>query len=167
MIHVTAEFANTFCTQIKKKARGEEPSCDLAQYLVAFFKDTPADFDEIVAFRFDQMTSDEQMLLKIASVAGFDQYSFSQDLLESVLLSLSRREIYNSNENDDDFSDEWAPMCAGDGVPTSVGETNTFNHMFQGDKFEQTLGEPVFMCVFFCFFAIKCSNTHNFLRFPS
>ena len=73
MAHATARLARTFCTQ-HQKDKAEVHGDLFMLYLHKFLNDTPATIEEIICFRFDQMKYEEQMLLKIASVAGFDQY---------------------------------------------------------------------------------------------
>mmetsp|Transcript_5910 Transcript_5910/g.13459 ORF Transcript_5910/g.13459 Transcript_5910/m.13459 type:complete len:2439 (+) Transcript_5910:2-7318(+) len=140
MTHATALLARTFCSQFQKECQNDDgdANIDVLNYLQTFLNDTPTDFEEIIWFRLDQIKPEEQMLLKIASVAGFDQYSFSQNLLETTLLAISRSEITSIAENSNDLE---VPMSVGGDVPNSVGtsDENKFNYMFQGDYFEQTL----------------------------
>ena len=105
-------------------------------YLRKFLDDTPTSVEEIISFRIDQLRPAEQLLLKVASVASYDQYSCSQNLLETVLLALSRNNLPSTSENGDLQ------------VPTSVGGDNLPANMettelFQGDCFEQTLSTLV------------------------
>lgn len=71
MCHATSRLAHTFCTQYERD-QNDDTSIDLLDYTHTFLNDTPSDFEEIIYFRTDQMKPEEQMLLKIASVAGFD-----------------------------------------------------------------------------------------------
>lgn len=153
MPHATTRLAHTFCAQFQKDQQrsDEHSSGDLLSSFQTFLNETPTDLDEITCFRVDQMKPEEQLVLKIASVAGFDQYSFSQNLLETVLLALSRSESSAIAEDSDDLDistrndDEIpVPLSIGgdDGVPGSVGTgENKYNYMFQGDFFERTLGK--------------------------
>ena len=150
MVHVTAELAHTFCTQARKERENNGQEFDLSSSLIEFLGRTPSSSEELIAFRFDKMNAEEQMLLKIASVAGFDQFSFSQNLLETVLLALSRddqEQIIDMSTVDED-SDE--PLEGG--IPTSIGgdvgvpmnigapdSVKNYEYMFQGSFFEETL----------------------------
>ena len=148
MVNVTAELAQTFSTHICKE-RENGMQFDLPSSLLEFLGSTPNSSEELITFRFDKMNAEEQMLLKIASVAGFDQFSFSQNLLESVLLALSRAD----HEDRDDMSaiDEGREESLGD-IPLSIGgdnvvptnivspnSMNNYEYLFQGSIFEQTL----------------------------
>lgn len=159
--HATSRLAHTFCTQYQKEHQNdaERKSNDVLDFLKVFLNETPTDFEEIIWFRLDQLKPEEQMLLKIASVAGFDQYSFSQNLLESVFLAVSQSESASiiaddtsiiaddSDVVDDDDDDDGGyfpiPTSVGGDVPTSVGtsDENNFSYLFQGDYFEQILGK--------------------------
>ena len=153
MTHATARLANTFCTQYKKDKEDVESKSDddFLEYMRLFLDGTPTDFEEIIWYRIDQMKPEEQMLLKIASVAGFDQYSFSQNLLETVLLAVSRSENASMDAEDsvgglDEEEDEFrVPSSVGGDVPTSVGisDESQFSYIFQGDYFEQILDSLV------------------------
>ncbi|KAL7552056.1 hypothetical protein ACHAWF_015258 [Thalassiosira exigua] len=161
MTHATARLAHTFSAQYllaqtTNKSEGSKKECpaiDLLDFLRQFLKDTPTDLDQITAFRVDQLKPEEQMLLKIASVAGFDQYSFSQNLLETVILSLSRESLAIAEDGcgDDGLEGEEleVPLGVGgnsEGVPISVGVVsgeNPYSYMFQGDYFERTLDSLV------------------------
>ena len=134
MAHVATDLAHAFTTQWKKKEFDfSDSDGDRALDLKILFDEIPTAVEDLVYFRFDHMNPDAQLILKIASVAGFDQYSFSQNLLESVVLAFSR--------NDErDLSEENA---IGHSRPIDFvidEEDNAFNHMFQGDYFEQLLG---------------------------
>lgn len=149
-VHVTAELAHTFCTQLSKEHEHNE-SLDLLSSLKEFLLHTPTSSEEIIAFRFDKMNAEEQLLLKIASVAGFDQFSFSQNCLETVLLALLRtdqRQLCDMSTIDEDANDELVDGC----IPISIGgdgdesinmgtpnSLNNFECLFQGDHFERTL----------------------------
>ncbi len=153
MVHVTAELAHTFCTQLRKEREINGQSFDLSSSLTEFLGSTPTSSEELIAFRFDKMNAEEQMLLKIASVAGFDQFSFSQNLLETVLLGLSRADheqiddMSNMStivEDSGERSEGGIPKSIGGdvGVPINIGNPDTVNnyeYMFQGSFFEQTL----------------------------
>ncbi|KAL9185086.1 hypothetical protein ACHAXT_002863 [Thalassiosira profunda] len=149
MTHATARLAHTFASHIQTK-RQKEGKIDLLECLRPFMNETPTDLDQITIFRIDQLKPQEQMLLKIASVAGFDQYSFTQNLLETVLLALSRKEFKAVAEEGDgagidsgEGGDNQVPLSIGgdEGVPNSVGvtEESKYDYIFQGDAFEQTL----------------------------
>jgi len=150
MVHVTAELAHTFCTQLRKERENNELDFDLSSSLTDFLDSTPNSSEEIIAFRFDKMNAEEQLLLKIASVAGFDQFSFSQNLLETVLLALSRADhgrivdMSTIDEAADEMLDGGIPMSIGgdSGVPMNIGapdSLNNYEYLFQGNFFEQTL----------------------------
>ena len=152
-VHVTAELAHTFCTQLRKERENNE-DLDLLSSLKSFLAHTPNTTEEIVAFRFDKMNSEEQLLLKIASVAGFDQFSFSQHCIETVLLALSRtdhRQISDMSTIDEDANDVLIDGCipisiGGDGeVPIDIGapNSNKYAGMFQGENFERALDSLV------------------------
>jgi hypothetical protein len=154
MVHVTAELAQTFYSQLRRELESKKLDFDLSSYLSDFLDDTPNNSEEIISFRFDKMTAEEQMLLKIASVAGFDQYSFSQNLLETVLLALSRVDMSTIDEDDEivegksDDGNEGVPLSVGGDidVPMNIGVSNSVNkydYMFQGNFFEQTLDSLV------------------------
>lgn len=150
MVHVTAELAHTFCTQLRKERENNGQDFDLPSYLTEFLGSTPTSSEELIAFRFDKMNAEEQMLLKIASVAGFDQFSFSQNLLETVLLALSRDDheqkldISTIEEDSDELLEEGIPTSIGGdvGVPMNIGSpdsVNNYEYMFQGSFFEETI----------------------------
>jgi len=150
MVHVTAELAHTFCTQLRKERENNGQSFDLSSSLTEFLGSTPTSSEELIAFRFDKMNSEEQMLLKIASVAGFDQFSFSQNLLETVLLGLSRvdheqiEDMSIIDEDSDELLEVGIPKSIGGdaGVPINIGNpdsVNNYEYIFQGSFFEQTL----------------------------
>ena len=150
-VHVTAELAHTFRTQLGKERENNAQDLDLSSSLTEFLARTPNSSEEIIAFRFDKMNAEEQLLLKIASVAGFDQFSFSQNLLETVLLALSRTDhgqIVDMSTIDEDADDELLDGCipmsiGGDGsVPMDIGapdSVSNYEYMFQGDSFLETL----------------------------
>jgi len=100
---------------------------DRRDYFETLLQDIPSSkIEELICYRFDHLTYEGQMLLKIASVAGFDNYSFSQNLIETLILSFSRS----------------LPIGGGSeeiNVPTSVGNIQDINKMFQGEVFEQIL----------------------------
>ena len=73
MTHSTAQLARMFSTQFQR----DNEAIDSLSYLRKFLNDTPTSFDEIICFRIDQMKLEEQMLLKIASVAGFSNSASS------------------------------------------------------------------------------------------
>eukprot|EP00984_Skeletonema_dohrnii_P021840 scaffold11014_cov110-Skeletonema_dohrnii-CCMP3373.AAC.1 len=150
MVNVTAELAHTFCTQLRKERENYGQNFHLPSYLTEFLGSTPTSSEELIAFRFDKMSAEEQMLLKIASVAGFDQFSFSQNLLETVLLALSRADheqtvdMSTIDEDSDELLEGGIPKSIGGdvGVPMNIGAPNSVNnyeYMFQGSFFEQTL----------------------------
>ena len=138
MTHAVAQLAHTFCTQYHQK----EHSSDFLECTQIFLNKTPTDFEEIIWFRIDQMKDEEQMLLKIASVAGFDQYSFSRNLLETVFYRVSQNQNTATTEDRDDFDhviDNFrVPSSVGSDVPTCVG-TSEENR----DYFEQLLDSLV------------------------
>ena len=144
MPNATARLAHAFCTQYRKEHR-MTAGAKMLNCLRTFLEDTPTDFEELICYRIDRMTPEEQMLLKIASIAGFDQYSFSQNLLETVLLAISRSENEDMVENNDD--PECLPKSVGGDVPNSVvtSNENKINYMFQGDYFEKMLGAYEFL----------------------
>ena len=123
--HATAGLAHTFCTQFKKEFHSIEEvrRVDLLKFTHTFLTDAPTDLHEVICYRFDKMKPEEQMLLKVCSVAGFDQYSFSQDLLESVVLNTCRGEENSISEyhdnSDDDSGFEFTSMVGRD-IPISA-----------------------------------------------
>lgn len=142
MPNATVRLAHTFCKQYRKDYQMTSGDKMLG-FLCTFLEDTPTDFEELIWFRIDRMSPEEQMLLKIASIAGFDQYSFSQILLETVLLAISQSESEDMVENCDD--PECLPKSVGGDVPNSVvtSNENKINYMFQGDYFEKMLDSLV------------------------
>jgi hypothetical protein len=149
MPDATAGLANSFCAQFKKEFHNlkEAKSVDLLKFTYTFLDDTPTDLQEIVCYRFDRMKPEEQMLLKICSVAGFDQYSFSQHLLESVLLATSQDEESFLAKDFDDLDND-----SGFQLPSMVGldvsntgrlseDSGYLNYMLQGDNFKEMLGK--------------------------
>jgi len=89
------------------------------------------------------------MLLKICSVAGFDQYSFSQHLLESVLIATSQDEESFLAKDFDDLDND-----SGFQLPSMVGldvsntgrlseDSGYLNYMLQGDNFKEMLASLV------------------------
>jgi len=73
MPNATARLAHAFCTQYRKDCRmvtraGAKP-LNFVDPLTNFLNETPTDFEELIWFRIDRMTPEEQMLLKIASVS--------------------------------------------------------------------------------------------------
>jgi len=175
MTHATARLAHTFGTQYQRERQSQDQdennddldiqvglpeartvTMDFLSRLRTFLDDAPSDFEEIICFRIDQMKPEEQMLLKIASVAGFDQYSFSQNLLETVLLAISRnedsviadddnKEVRDGHDPGESGGGFQVPKSVGGHVPTSVGtfEENKFSYTLQGDYFERTLDSLV------------------------
>lgn len=140
MVNFTVELAHAFNTQWCKN-QGNYPSCDSERLesLTRLLNGIPTATEELVFFRFDQLKPEGQMLLKIASIAGYDQYIFSQNLLESLVLSQSRSKIHQSKIKIETVQES---------VPFSVGvekDVNHFNFMFQGDYFEQTIGKVIFL----------------------
>ena len=127
---VTAKLARTFASEISE--RGDK---SIAEHLEMFLLDTPSDTEEMICFRVDRLKPEEQMILKIASVAGFDNYSFSQNLLEVVLLTLSRRK-----DNQTIGESAGVPKSVGGddvSMPNLVGgftEESKFDYMFQASQ---------------------------------
>lgn len=148
MPNATTRLAHAFCAQYRKDCqiaiRAGAKLLTFVEHLLTFLNDTPTDFEELIWYRIDNMKHEEQMLLKIASIAGYDQYSFSQILLETVLLAISRSESEDAGENcsDPDEDPECVPNSVGGDVPNSVvtSNENKINYMFQGDYFEKMLG---------------------------
>ncbi len=143
----TAGLAHTFCTQFKKEFQSLEEGIrvDLLKFTHTFLENTPTDLHEIICYRFDQMKPEEQMLLKVCSVAGFDQFSFSQDLLESVVLNTSRDEEISTSEVHGNFHDSGfgLPSMVGRDIPTSAVTSEDggyLNYLLQGDNVKKILG---------------------------
>jgi class 3 adenylate cyclase len=88
-----------------------------------------AKIEELICFRVDLLSPETQLLLKVASVAGFAQYSFSQNLLETLVLSLSN--TTSSNEKLDKEEE-----CR---IPMRIGSEQEINKILQGDNFDQHL----------------------------
>jgi class 3 adenylate cyclase len=156
--HATTGLANSFCSQFKKQFHdlGGERTVNLLEFTQTFLDDTPTDLHEIICYRFDQMKLEEQMLLKVCSVAGFGKYSFSQNLLENVVLGISRGEGEENfiMEDHDDYDNESGnndhnesgmgvlSVLACD-VPFSAvasEDSGYLNYMLQGDNFKELLG---------------------------
>lgn len=145
--HGCTRLAHAFGTQLSSE-RQSNGSVDVLECLKCFLSTTPSDFEEVLLFRMDKMSPEEQMLLKIASIAGFDSYCFSQNILEAILLALSQHGVSGEVEEAGNLNDEQCdvPMSIGGNVPLSVGaseEVNQFSYMLQDDKFEQTLDSLV------------------------
>jgi hypothetical protein len=130
MANVATELAHAFTTQWAKKGyEFSDSDRDKALNLKTLLDEIPTAVEDLVYFRFDHLNPDAQLLLKIASVAGFDQYSFSQNLLESIVLAFSR--LTKENET-------------GQSRPIDIvieEKDDDFNHMFQDNYFEELLGE--------------------------
>ncbi len=157
MPHATTGLANTFCSLFKRKFPDLEgkKTVHLLEFTHTFLDDTPTDFQEIICYRFDQMKAEEQMLLKICSVAGFGQYSFSQNLLENVVLGISRGEGEENsiiedhddydNESGNDFNESGMGLLSvlACDVPYSAiasEDSGYLNYMLQGDNVKELLG---------------------------
>ena len=158
MPHATTWLANTFCSQFKKQfhdVEGER-TVNLLEFTHNFLDSTPTDVQEIICYRLDHMKPEEQMLLKVCSIAGFGQYSFSRNLLESVVLGISRGEgekNFMLEERDDchnesgmnDFNDSGMGLLSvfSRDMPFSEvapEDSGYLNYMLQGDNFKELLG---------------------------
>lgn len=142
------ELANAVNIQYKaskdiiKSIEEEEERYD---FISSFICEVPTEkIEELICFRFDHLSAEGQLLLKIASVAGFEKYSFSLSLLEFIVLALSQS-IASSNKTKDVSTPASAPTTspAGTDVPQSIGndEQETLNLMFQDENFEQVVGK--------------------------
>jgi len=138
MVDVTVELAHAFNTQwCKTHDTFSSSESERMENLQLLLNEIPTATDELVFFRLDQLKPEGQMLLKVASIAGIDQYIFSQNLLEALVLTQSRNGVYTAKRNIETVDE---------GVPFSVGvekNVNQFNFMFQGDYFEQTIDSLV------------------------
>ncbi len=158
MPHATMGLAHTFSSQFKQQFRDleGERTVDLLEFTHTFLDDTPTDVQEIICYRLDQMKPEEQMLLKVCSIAGFGQYSFSQNLLETVVLGISRgegEENFTLEESDDFHSESGMNNFneSGTGLisvftcdmpfsEVASEESGYLNFMLQGDNFKELLG---------------------------
>lgn len=143
MTNLTTELAHSFKIQWNKESKTIPVEKEARKiFLQEILTETPSAIEDLVCFRFDQLNDGAQMILKIASCAAYNGYSFSQDLLESVVLSISKKqENDNGLRNVIDDADEID-------VPQNVGlvqDMNELNSIFQGDCFEQIVGKTFFM----------------------
>ena len=99
-------------------------------YLLTLLQNIPATkIEELICFKFDYISSDAQMLLKCASVAGYDQYSFSQCLLETLILSISQTSSLETLEEE---------LCNTD-IPINIINEQNINMIFQENNFEDLI----------------------------
>ncbi len=134
MTLLTVELANAVNAQWKRSVKSIPNSkTDRLIFFRSLLNDVPRAIEDLVCFRFDRLTPDDQMILKVASVAGLDQYSFSQSLLEYLILATAKNQR-NSSQLEKHKSQ----------IPTHIETSedyNQINDMFQGDNFEVILGK--------------------------
>lgn len=134
MTLLTVELANAVNAQWKRSVKSIPNSKpDRLIFFRSLLNDVPTAIEDLVCFRFDKLTPDAQMILKVASVAGLDKYSFSQNLLEYLILATAKNQRNGSKQEKHKVH-----------IPTHVGTSEDYNQitdMFQGDNFEVILGK--------------------------
>ena len=136
------EFAQAASIELKRLSLAPSP-IKRSERVKALLRDFPlTKMEEMITFRFDHLSSEAQVVLKVASVAGFDQYSFSLHLLETLMLDFIRDGP--GIQKRDSFSSDTSS------IPTKIVEhgDSAMDNTFQGDNFElivQSLVEQNFL----------------------
>lgn len=144
MPYFALELARAFSLLVVNNSR-EIPANmnERTSFLVNLLDRVPTSkIEELICFKFDNISSEGQMLLKVASVAGFDRHNFSQDLLEVLVSSLSETSV--TSEPDKGL------------IPRSIGDQHLhlLNSIFQGHRFEKLLGEFLFFSFISAFLSL-------------
>jgi len=132
------ELAHAVSIELRRMTKVQSLTSDRTKRIVDFLEDFPVSkIEELIALRFDALSQEQQLLLKVASVPGFNQHSFSLNLLETLMLDVSAGEVSGNSSSDGITGGITAVVSLGDGdIPLSVGSTGGSEDMFQGDNFE-------------------------------
>ena len=131
------ELAHAVSIELRRMSKVQSAASDRTNRIVDFLEDFPiSKIEELIALRFDALSQEQQLLLKVASVPGLNQHSFSLSLLETLMLDVSAGDISETSRNDNIGGGVAAIDLGGSGIPLSVGSTGGSEDMFQGDNFE-------------------------------
>lgn len=131
------ELAHAVSIELRRMSNLQNEASDRTKRIVDFLEDFPVSkMEELIALRFDALSQEQQLLLKVASVPGLNQHSFSLNLLETLMLDVSAGDVSETSRNDNIGGGVAAVDLGGGDIPLSVGSTGGSEDMFQGDNFE-------------------------------
>lgn len=134
------ELAHAVSIELRRMPKEISSASDRTNRIVNFLEDFPVSkMEELIALRFDALSQEQQLLLKVASVPGLNQHSFSLSLLETLMLDVSAGDISSTSINDYTGGGIEGVDLGGGDIPLSVGSTGGSEDMFQGDNFENMM----------------------------
>ena len=129
------ELAHAVSIELRLMSKVQCSAPDRTSRIVELLEDFPlSKMEELIALRFDALTQEQQLLLKVASVPGLNQHSFSLNLLETLMLGVSAGDV----SGDGVIGGITGDSSSHGGIPLSVGSVggSQLDDMFQGDNFE-------------------------------
>ena len=129
------ELAHAVSIELRLMSKVQCSAQDRTSRIVELLEDFPVSkMEELIALRFDALTQEQQLLLKVASVPGLNQHSFSLNLLETLMLDVSAGDV----SGDGIIGGITGDSSSHGAIPLSVGSVggSQLDDMFQGDNFE-------------------------------